>query len=64
MGVWRSRVGKFSIKWFMAVHAPVPVVVLVRVLSGISLKYIPLLVVASVLGQLIGGKIRSSSISI
>jgi len=60
-GYWRTRVAKFSRKWFVAVHAPVPLVIALRIIS--RLKWSPatlaVLMCASVLGQVAGGRLRS-----
>ncbi len=57
-GLWRSRVTKFSWKWIVAVHAPVPAVIALRLASGLGFQLIsyPLLVGAYFSGQLCGGK--------
>ncbi len=57
-GLWRSRVAKFSWKWIVAVHAPVPAVIALRLASGLGFQIIsyPLLVGAYFTGQLCGGK--------
>jgi hypothetical protein len=59
-GFWREGVRKFSLNWFVAVHAPVPLVVGLRVLSGLGwhLATFPVLVGAFFAGQLLGGKLR------
>lgn len=57
MGIWRSRHRKFSWQWFAAVHLPVPLVVLLRISSGISWGFIPVFILASIFGQLVGPKL-------
>ncbi len=60
-GYWRMTVTKFSRKWFVAVHAPVPLVIAIRILSRLkwSLVTLSVLMCASVVGQVAGGKLRS-----
>ncbi len=60
-GYWRMTVTKFSRKWFVAVHAPVPLVIAIRILSRLkwSLLTLSVLMCASVAGQVAGGKLRS-----
>lgn len=60
-GFWRARVRKFSVPWFVAVHAPVPLVIGLRVVSGLGwqLATLPVLVGAFLAGQWIGGRLRS-----
>lgn len=62
-GFWRAGVPRFSRSWLLAVHVPVPVVVALRLLSGLGfqLATFPLMVGAFVGGQLIGGAIRRLS---
>jgi hypothetical protein len=62
MGVWRAGTKKFSPLWFAAIHAPVPIIILIRVISGISYTYIPFFIILSVIGQFVGGRLRFSTI--
>lgn len=57
-GYWRAKVKKLSKQWFLAVHIPVPIVILLRIYSdiGFELYTYPVLVGAFFLGQFIGGK--------
>jgi hypothetical protein len=59
-GFWRAGVRKFTLPWFLAVHAPVPLVVGLRVLSGLGwqLSTVPVLASAFFAGQLLGGRLR------
>lgn len=59
-GFWRAGVRKFSPAWFLAVHAPVPLVILLRHLSGVGfqLASFPLVIAAYFLGQFAGARIR------
>ena len=36
-GYWREGVKKFSFHWFLAVHIPVPIIVVLRLFLGIKL---------------------------
>lgn len=56
-GYWRARVQRFSRAWFLAVHLPVPLVVGLRLVSGLGwrLSFIPVFVGAFCLGQWLGG---------
>ncbi len=60
-GYWRAGVTRFSWKWFLSVHLPVLLVVLIRLSSGLGfqLSTFPLVVAAFFAGQLAGGKLRS-----
>jgi hypothetical protein len=59
-GYWRASMKKFSTQWFLAVHLPVPLVIALRIFSGLGWKLIsfPVLVGAFFLGQFVGGKVR------
>jgi len=56
-GFYRARVPKLSVRWFVAVHAPVPVIVWLRISSGLgwSVLSFVVLVAAYFAGQLTGG---------
>ena len=60
-GYWRASVRKLSPQWFLAVHMPVPLVIALRVFSGLGWKLIsfPVLIGAFFLGQFVGGRVRN-----
>jgi len=59
-GFWRQGLQKFSVNWYIAVHAAVPIVIAMRILAGIEWRIatIGFLVLSYFLGQLIGSKLR------
>jgi hypothetical protein len=59
-GYWRSQVRRFSLRWILAVHAPVPLVVACRFLLGLGWHLItfPVLIGAFFAGQLAGAKLK------
>ncbi len=59
-GWWREGSRKFSPAWFIAIHAPVPVVWFLRTTLGIGWGFatFPVLVGAFFGGQYIGGRLR------
>jgi len=61
-GYWRGSVKKLSFKWFLAVHLPVPLVVVVRIYSNIGFQLItyPIIVGAFFLGQYAGARLYKS----
>jgi hypothetical protein len=61
-GYWRAGQRRFSWKWLLALHAPVPGVVALRVASGLGFQLItfPVLIGAFFLGQKCGALARSS----
>ncbi|MEJ2183279.1 MAG: hypothetical protein P8Y66_07130 [Nitrospirota bacterium] len=58
MGYLRKKTRKFSLAWFLCIHAPIPFIYAGRVLSGLDMIFIPLFVVAAVLGQVLGGRLN------
>jgi hypothetical protein len=60
-GYWRAGTLRFSWPWFRAVHVPVPLVVALRVASGLGWRAVtfPVLVGAFFLGQFLGGRLRA-----
>ncbi len=59
-GYWRAGVTKFSLQWFVAVHAVVPLVVYMRHLAGLPFRWslLPLYVAAYFGGQYVGSRWR------
>lgn len=56
LGFWRSFQRKFSLRWFIAIHASVPVIIILRHIMGISVVYAALFVALAIAGQLTGTK--------
>jgi hypothetical protein len=61
-GYWRANVKKFSFQWLLAIHIPVPIVITIRLLSGIGFDWysFPVFILGFFLGQFLGGKIHQS----
>ncbi len=59
-GYVRAGTKKFSVPWFVAVHAPVPLIVLLRIALGVGwrLGTVPLFIRAYAAGHLLGGEYR------
>lgn len=55
-GYWRANVRRLSLDWFLAIHIPVGLVILLRILSGLGwqLGTVPVLVAAFFVGHLLG----------
>ncbi len=55
-GYWRANVKKFSLQWALAIHIPVPFIILLRIYSNIGFAFYtyPILVGAFFLGQFWG----------
>jgi hypothetical protein len=59
-GYWRAGARKFSTQWILAIHLPVPLIILCRVVSGLGwqLATFPVLIGAFFIGQLAGGRLQ------
>lgn len=56
-GYWRRNEKKFSVKWFLYIHLPIPLIIAFRVFWHAPYWGIPVFIAAAVLGQLIGARI-------
>jgi hypothetical protein len=58
-GYWRVQTKKYSILWLMAVHVPIPFVILLRIFCGIGweLMTFPIFIGTYFAGQFLGGKL-------
>ncbi len=54
-GYLRSMAKRFSPRWFLYIHIPIPFVVLMRIWLGFSYNAIPVLLIGAMTGQLLGG---------
>ncbi|MBI5118978.1 hypothetical protein HZA56_21140 [Candidatus Poribacteria bacterium] len=59
-GFLRAKAKRYSLRWFLCIHLPIPFIYYLRHLFMLTVYVIPLLVVAAVLGQIWGGKIMGS----
>ncbi len=59
-GFWRAGLRKFSLSWFAAVHAPVPVAIALRFATGLGFEWrtLPIYVAAYFGGQWLGGRLH------
>lgn len=59
-GYWRAGLRKFSAGWFVAIHAPVPLVIALRWMVGLPFRWetLPLFVAAFFTGQWLGARLR------
>jgi len=60
-GYLRVKTKKFSVMWFLYIHLPIPFIFVLRTMAGFGYKFIPILVVGAVLGQLLGGRLNASA---
>lgn len=57
-GYYRAGTRKLSWQWLAAVHFPVLLIIVARLVSGVSWRAIPFIVAADLAGQLLGGMLR------
>ncbi len=59
-GYWRAGTRTISWQWALAIHLPVPLVILLRIYSGLGWQLIsfPALIAAFFLGQFAGARVR------
>jgi len=59
-GYWRAGLRKMSASWFVAIHAPVPLVVALRWALDLPFRWstLPLFVAAYFTGQWLGARLR------
>lgn len=55
-GYWRTNVKQFSIQWALAIHIPVPFIILLRIYYNIGFEFFtyPILIGAFFFGQFFG----------
>ncbi len=59
-GYWRANTRRLSRQWLMAIHIPVPIAIILRlVFLGWNWLLLPVFVVAFAVGQVCGGRIRA-----
>ncbi len=58
-GYWRANVKKFSLQWALAIHLPIPFIILLRIVSnvGFGAETYVFFVIAFFSGQLTGKKL-------
>ncbi len=59
-GFLRSKSSKYSFRWFLYIHLPVPFIYLLRRVLMFNLSAVPVLIIAAAIGQVWGGKINGS----
>jgi hypothetical protein len=62
-GWWRAGLRKLSLPWFVAIHAPVPLVVALRWAADVPFQWslLPLFVAAYFAGQFTGARLRPAA---
>ena len=57
-GWLRRNEKKFTFKWWLYIHLPIPLIIAFRILLGIYPGWIPAIIAVAVLGQAIGARLR------
>jgi len=57
-GYFRGKQKRFSFKWFLYIHLPIPLVVFARLFANLDYRYIPIFLFAAVAGQIIGARLE------
>jgi hypothetical protein len=57
-GYARSKAKKYSLRWFLFIHVPIPFIFVARTISHIEIKYLPIFAFAAITGQILGGKLE------
>ncbi|BAT71663.1 conserved hypothetical protein [Thermosulfidibacter takaii ABI70S6] len=57
-GYWRVRYKKYSLGWFVCIHAPIPVVVFLRLTTHTPFKFAPVFLATSIGGQIVGSRFK------
>jgi len=60
-GYWRAGLRKFSIPWFVAIHAAVPLAIALRMSLGLGFRWanVPIFALAYFTGQFLGARLRT-----
>jgi hypothetical protein len=54
LGRWRSRYRKFTFKWWLLIHASIPLIIPLRIWLDTPRIWIPFFIALAVAGQFIG----------
>jgi hypothetical protein len=57
-GYFRAREKKYSFKWFLCIHLPIPLIAFARLYAHLGYEVIPIFLIVAVAGQIIGGKVE------
>lgn len=57
-GYFRGKTKKYSFRWFLCIHLPILFILIARVFSHLDFSYIPIFVVAAIIGQFWGGRME------
>ncbi len=58
-GYFRGAAIKFSLPWFFWIHVSIPVLIYLRVILKIAPWFIPVSILAAILGQMLGNRFHN-----
>jgi len=58
LGYLRQSCRKFSLGWFFYVHISIPIIIVLRIKTGLSWHVIPLTLASTIGGQIVGGRLK------
>jgi hypothetical protein len=60
LGRWRAGCRKFTVKWWLLIHASIPLIIPLRVWLDTPAVFIPLFIGLAVAGQFAGSKMAKT----
>ncbi len=57
-GYARAKSKRYSLRWFLCIHIPIPIIFIARTMAHVELKYILFFALAAIMGQILGGKLE------
>lgn len=63
LGFLRSKQKKFSLMWIVYIHLAIPLIIALRLSSDLSNYVIPVFVISSIIGQVVGARLNPERIS-
>lgn len=57
-GWLRRKERKFTFKWWLYIHLPIPLVIALRIWLEINPWWIPVVIAVAVVGQIIGARLK------
>jgi hypothetical protein len=60
LGRWRTRYRKFTVKWWLLIHASIPLIIPLRVWLDTPVVFIPVFIGLAIAGQFAGSKIAKT----
>lgn len=62
LGKWRVNYKKFTFKWWLLIHASIPIIIPLRIWLKTPAIFIPLFIALAIAGQFIGTRMKVGSV--